>query len=86
MAHKLNNGSQSRAKEGAKNLPARRHQGCPTNVPVVTRSKEETGVRREMRHKRIEAKREGLRIGTWNVLTLNDKDKDIEEKECCVVS
>ena len=33
-----------------------------------------------MRHKRIEAKREGLRIGTWNVLTLNDKDKDVEEK------
>ena len=47
MAHKLINGPQSGAKEGAKNLPANRPQECPTNVPEVILSKEETGGERE---------------------------------------
>ena len=79
MAHKLINGPQSRAKDGASNLPANRQQGCLTNVPKVTLSKEETGGKREKRNKRIEAEREGLRIGAWNVRTLKDKDFDFEE-------
>ena len=79
MAHKLINGPQSRAKEGARNLPANRHQGCPTNVPKVALLKKETGRRRERRSERIKAEREGLRIGTWNVRTLKDKDFGFEE-------
>ena len=47
MAHKLINGPQSQAKEGARNLPANQQQGCPTIVPKVTLSKEETGRKRE---------------------------------------
>ena len=39
----------------ARNLPANRHQGYPTNVPKVALSKEETGGRRERRSERIEA-------------------------------
>ena len=79
MAHKLINGPQSRAKEGAKNLPASRHQGCLTNVPEVALSKEETGGKREKRSRRIEAKRDGLKMGAWNVRILKDKDCDFEE-------
>jgi hypothetical protein len=41
-------------------------------VPVVTRSKEETGRKREMRNKKIEMKKEGLRIGAWNARTLKE--------------
>ena len=83
MAHKLINGPQSRAKEGAGNLPANRHQGCPTNVPKVTLSKEETGGKRERKSEKIEAEREGLRIGTWNVRTLKDKDFGLKKMEGC---
>ena len=83
MEHKLINGPQSRAKEDVKNFPVNRHQGCPSNVPKVTLSKEEAGGRREKRTKRIKAKKEELRIGAWNVRTSKDKEFDFEKMEGC---
>ena len=70
MAHKLRNGPQSRAPlkwgEGAKNATARRHQGCPNNVPGQEVGYIETsGRNRSLR----------VNVGTWNVRTLRTKGK-----------
>lgn len=67
--HKLKDGPQSRAPlkwgEGAKNHTARRHQGCPTNMPEMKERKRVEGEGREANWK----------IGTWNVRNMNERGK-----------
>src|SRR6266496_1626726 len=85
MAQKLINGPQSRAPsrwgESAKNLTASRHQGCLNNVPFKTQSKAETGERRETMDGKWKEEGERLRIGTWNVRSLNKFGRSKEVKQ-----
>src|SRR5688572_23598963 len=80
----LTNGPQSRALhkwgEGAKNLTASRHQGCPNKVPVNSQSNEETGKRGDMVKVKQEDNKERLGIGIWNVRSLNMTGKVEEVK------
>src|SRR6266581_8707580 len=66
--------------ESAKNLTASRHQRCLNNAPFKTQSKEETGERRETMDGKRKEEGERLRIGTWNVRSLNKVGKLEEVK------
>ena len=71
MAHKLSKGPQSRAPlkwgEGAKNLTASRHQGCPTKVPLHPPAKvfkAKGGINKK------DKGNVQMSLGSWNVRTM----------------